>query len=192
MTTTQEHKNGETPQQENRLTEFCAVQTKVEFLGFLNKAQVVVYGDEARTITKRSFNYYAYSSNAKKRYISFQIPKKDGSSRTIDAPCKSLKVIQKALSILLESIYAPNSAVMGFVSGRSIVENAKAHLGKTFVYNIDLKNFFPSITAGRVCARLQAKPYKFNKEIASLIADICCRKGDDGIAVVIVTNHQDG
>lgn len=184
MTTTQEHRKEEQLQQENPLIGFCAVQNKAELLVFLNKAQVIVYGDKALSITKRNFNYYAYSSNAKQRYISFQIPKKDGSSRTIDAPCKSLKVIQKALSILLESIYAPNAAVMGFVNGRSIVDNAKAHLGKTYIYNIDLKNFFPSITAGRVCARLQAKPYGFNKEIASLIADICCRKGDDGIAVL--------
>ncbi len=184
MTTTQEHRNEDHLLQEDLLEGFCAVQTKAELLEFLNKAQVIVYGEEARTITKRSFNYYAYSSNAKQRYISFQIPKKDGSSRTIDAPCKSLKVIQKALSVLLESIYAPNASVMGFVNGRSIVDNAKAHLGKQYVYNIDLKNFFPSITAGRICARLQAKPYELKKKTASLIADICCRKNDDGEAVL--------
>ncbi len=183
--TTQAHRTNEILQQGNPLDGFCGVQTKAEFLEFLNKAQVVVYGDNARAIAKRSFIYYTHSSNnAKQRYVSFQIPKKDGTSRTIDAPCKNLKVIQKALAVLLESIYVPNTSAMGFVTGRSIVDNAKAHLGRAYVYNIDLKNFFPSITAGRVCARLQAKPYEFKKEIASTIADICCRKGDDGIAVL--------
>ncbi len=184
MTSKQEHITVEQSRQDNNFAGFCSVKSKEEFLVFLNKAQVIVYGDDARSITIRSFNYYAYSSNAKHRYVSFQIPKKDGSSRSIDAPSKGLKVIQKALSVLLESIYVPNQSAMGFVNGRSIVDNAKAHLGKAYVYNIDLKNFFPSITAGRICARLQTKPYQFDKRMASLIADICCKKNDDGIAVL--------
>ena len=184
MTSKQEHITVEQSQQDNNFAGFCSVKSKEEFLVFLNKAQVIVYGDDARNITMRSFNYYAYSSNAKHRYVSFQIPKKDGSSRSIDAPSKGLKVIQKALSVLLESIYVPNQSAMGFVNGRSIVDNAKAHLGKAYVYNIDLKDFFPSITAGRICARLQTKPYQFDKRMASLIADICCKKNDDGIAVL--------
>ncbi len=184
MTSKQEHIIVEQSRQDNCFAGFCSVKSKEEFLVFLNKAQVIVFGDDARSITMRSFNYYAYSSNAKHRYVSFQIPKKDGTSRSIDAPSKGLKVIQKALSVLLESIYVPNQSAMGFVNGRSIVDNAKAHLGKTYVYNIDLKNFFPSITAGRICARLQAKPYQFDKGMASLIADICCIKSSEGIAVL--------
>ena len=184
MTSKQEHITVEQPQQDDCFAGFCSVKSKDEFLVFLNKAQVIVYGDDARSITMRSFNYYAYSSNSKHRYVSFQIPKKDGTSRSIDAPSKGLKVIQKALSVLLESIYVPNQSAMGFVNGRSIVDNAKAHLGKAFVYNIDLKNFFPSITSGRICARLQAKPYQFDKKIASLIADICCIKNSEGVVVL--------
>lgn len=184
MTSIQEHITVEQPQQDNCFAGFCSVKSKDELLVFLNNAQATVYGKDARKITMHSFNYYAYSSNARHRYVSFEIPKKDGSKRSIDAPSRGLKVIQKALSVLLESVYVPNQSAMGFVIGRSIVDNAKAHLGKAFVYNIDLKNFFPSITAGRICARLQSKPYRFDKGMASLIADICCIKSSEGIAVL--------
>lgn len=180
----QEHINNETVPQNKRHARFCSVQDKSSLLLFLNLAQKNLYGEKARIITESSLNYYAYSSNAKNRYVTFQIPKKDGTSRTIDAPCKGLMVIQKALSVLLESIYTPSPSTMGFVNGRSVVANAKVHLGKQYVYNIDLKNFFPSITSGRICARLQAKPYLFNKEIAGFIADICCQKSAEGKVVL--------
>ena len=52
---------------------------------------------------------------------------------------------------------------MGFVKNRSIVDNAKLHVGNRYVYNIDIKDFFPSVDQARVWKCLQLKPFDLNK-----------------------------
>jgi retron-type reverse transcriptase len=126
-------------------------------------------------------NYYAYSSHNKKRYITFQVPKKKkGEFRTIDAPCAGLKMIQRALNLIFQTIYTPHEAAMGFVPHRSVVTNARVHVGQKYVYNIDLKDFFPSITSGRLFKRLQVAPFSMDKKMASIVTDLCCYTNADG------------
>ena len=60
---------------------------------------------------------------------------------------------------------------------RSILTNAQQHLGKKFVLNIDLKDFFGSIHFGRVMGIFLAPPYKCSKEVATVLAQICCHSG---------------
>ena len=80
----------------------------------------------------------------------------------------------KALNIVFECLYTPSVAAMGFTFGRSIVDNALVHVGMNYVLNLDLKDFFPSISQARVWARLQLKPFSFSKEIANIAAGLCC------------------
>lgn len=65
---------------------------------------------------------------------------------------------------------------MGFTCGRSVVDNANLHNHQNYVFNLDLKDFFPSISQARVWKRLQLAPFNFNKEVASVIAGLCCMK----------------
>ena len=65
---------------------------------------------------------------------------------------------------------------MGFTEGRSIVTNANIHKNQNYILNIDLKDFFPTITQARVWKRLQLKPFNFSVEIASVFAGLCCMK----------------
>jgi hypothetical protein len=65
------------------------------------------------------------------------------------------------------------------VPGKCIVDNAKIHVGQNYVYNIDLKDFFPSIDKSRVWGRLLVSPFNLNssperKKIANMIAGISC------------------
>jgi len=53
---------------------------------------------------------------------------------------------------------------MGFTRNRSIVDNARKHEGQRFVYNIDLKDFFPSIDQARIEKCLQLKPFNLTGE----------------------------
>ena len=71
---------------------------------------------------------------------------------------------------------------MGFTYGRSIVDNAKAHLGQNYILNLDLKDFFPSIKQARVWKRLQLAPFCFPEDVASVIAGLCSHKkeSEDG------------
>lgn len=159
------------------------MQTKTDLLLLLNKALFCIYGNDTKPIDYKHLNYYAYSSlnKNKKRYVSFQIPKKKkGEFRTIDAPCPGLKTIQQCLNILFQEIYTPHTTAMGFVRDRSVVDGAMVHLKQKFVYNIDLKDFFPSITAGRLYNRLQSKPFSLNQELASIITDLCCYTNAEG------------
>ena len=161
------------------------MSSKNELLSILNKAASILYGDDAKKIEMSHLTYHSYSTNNKKRYISFQIPKKKkGEYRIIDAPCKGLKLIQQCLNVLFHEIYAPNVAAVGFVQNKSIVDGAKIHLQQKFVYNIDLKDFFPSITSGRLFKRLQSKPFCLNEEIASIITDLCCNTNAEGKSVL--------
>lgn len=157
------------------------VKTKESLVSILNVALTILYGRDARKLTLRMLNYYAYSSHNKKRYVTFQVPKKKkGEFRTIDAPCAGLKMIQRALNLIFQTIYTPHEAAMGFVPHRSVVTNARVHVGQKYVYNIDLKDFFPSITSGRLFKRLQVAPFSMDKKMASIVTDLCCYTNADG------------
>ena len=101
---------------------------------------------------KRLKHYYANINN---KYVNFAIPKKTGGTRTITAPDKFLKHIQRRINLLLTLFFEPKSAAHGFLENRSIVTNAQIHVGKKYVLNVDLKDFFPSIHFGRIKSVLQ-------------------------------------
>lgn len=78
-------------------------------------------------------------------YHQWQLPKNSGGTRTISAPGPSLKRVQRAL---LDSLLTPLDAhpcAYGFVTGRSIKDNASVHVGQPIVVNADVGNCFPSV-----------------------------------------------
>jgi retron-type reverse transcriptase len=79
----------------------------------------------------------------------------------------------------LQCVFEPHPAATGFVRNKSIVDNARAHVGKQYVFNTDLKDFFPSIDQARFWGRLQHPPFNLSKEegkleLANRIAALCC------------------
>ena len=127
--------------------------------------------------TLRSFR----SAGKRERcYKEFEIPKKSGGVRRITAPTGTLKDIMSCTADLLSEIYVPSDAAMGFIAGRSVKTNAEAHLGKCYVLNLDLSDFFPSIDSWMVESALVR--YGVEALTARLIATICCypKKDEDG------------
>jgi len=122
-----------------------------------------------------TLTYFAYARG--KRYKTFTLPKKRGGVRTISAPVKGLVQIQRKLLIELEKFYPKPTFVQGFVKGGSIRKNAELHLNKRILLNIDLSDFFPSITAPRIIGLLKSKPFNCTKEVASVIAGLACNNG---------------
>lgn len=109
-------------------------------------------------------------------YKRFQIMKRNGSPRSIAEPRKRLKLLQQKVLVFLEERMSPlKPAVHGFVRHRSIVTNARAHCSRKtkFVLNLDLQDFFPSITFYRVRGVLQSRPFNFSHEVATVIAQMC-------------------
>ncbi|MCC6552251.1 MAG: RNA-directed DNA polymerase [Polyangiaceae bacterium] len=83
-------------------------------------------------------------------YRRWQIPKRDGTARTITAPKRDLKRAQRwALRHVFDKLPV-HGAAHGFLADRSIVTNAVAHAGADVVVKVDIKDFFPTITWRRV------------------------------------------
>ena len=129
--------------------------------------------DATPDITMEQLRYYSNPNNQQGRFRTFNIPKKSGGVRIITAP-KSTEYqwILRVINEMLLHAYIPSPYAMGFVKGRSVYQNARIHEGKNYVFNLDLKDFFPSIRQARVCARLQCAPFSLNRELASVIAGL--------------------
>ncbi|MFC5193763.1 reverse transcriptase domain-containing protein [Bizionia hallyeonensis] len=163
---------------------FHKMDSKSDFLNLLNYSKSLIYGNKTFPFTEKQLNFYINIERVKNSkethtYKTFEIKKKSGKLRTIHAPIKGLKEFQKCLNIILSIIYQPHKSAYGFVNGKSIVDNAQKHVGKNYVYNIDLKDFFPSVDAKRVWGRLKAKPFNLGTtqnriQIANMIKAICC------------------
>lgn len=150
---------------------------KKDLLALLNDIVKDELGvDFAFAFSMKQINYYSNPNNTQGRYMHFEIPKKSGGLRGIDAPCKGLNNILYFLNIMLKAIYVPSDFAMGFVEGRSVVDNATRHLNQNYVFNTDIENFFPSIEQPRVRARLMVKPFNLNKAVANIVAGLCCIK----------------
>ena len=108
----------------------------------------------------------------RKHYRSFPLKKKDGSKRDIDTPRTYLKVIQWWIldNILNHVEIAEN--VFGFVAGRSAVQNAEYHFGAKHVLNVDIRQFFPSITIDQVREIFVSLGY--TEDVADMLAELCC------------------
>lgn len=116
----------------------------------------------------------------KPKYKTFIIKKRNGNPRVIDEPRQELKLIQQNILTYLSERAGPiKPAVHGFVRKRSIVSNAKKHCSPTthHILNLDLKDFFPSITFRRVRGALRKPPFYCSHEVATLIAHICTFNG---------------
>jgi hypothetical protein len=146
---------------------FAEMKSREDFLNLLNYAKPLIYGKESIPFKLQQLTYYVNPWRSKKSYKEFKIKKKSGGTRTIYAPNNGLKAIQKTVALILQCVFEPHNAATGFVSGKSIVDNAKEHIGKNYVYNIDLKDFFPSIDQARVWACLKLKPFNLIDENTS-------------------------
>ncbi len=105
-------------------------------------------------------------------YRHFSIAKGPSKIRMISAPDERLKSLQRKLADKLNELYRPRHPVHGFVAERSVKTNALAHLQRRFVVNIDLKDFFPTISENRVEGMISS--LGIAPRVAEIIARICC------------------
>lgn len=115
-------------------------------------------------------------------YYTFEIPKKKGGTRKIQAPSADLLAVQKTLNHYFQAIYliVKPKEVHGFINKpegyeftHSIVSNAQTHINKKHVLNMDLKDFFPSISA-RIVRQILVKHIGINdSQLADVLALLC-------------------
>ncbi len=125
-------------------------------------------------ITYSTLVYHVYKTPKHERYTTIVIPKKSGGTRTLYAPVSPLKLIQRTLHTVLTSVYSPKPVNHGFMQGKSIVTNAKFHIGSRWILTVDIEDFFPSINFGRVRGLFIKPPYNRPTSVATILAQICC------------------
>ena len=128
-------------------------------------------------VSYHDLNYWIYRTPEFRRYSTFCITKKNGTLRRIDVPNTNIKILQRKLNQVLQSVYIAKPSVHGFVAGKSVKSNAQKHLGKRWVLNVDLQDFFPSINFGRVRGMLMGIPYNLAPRVATVLAHLCCFQG---------------
>lgn len=150
------------------------MKTVGDLANVLEKIKQQLFGSVRYSISEKMLKHFSNDKIAPKRFRMFHIRKKSGGLREIKAPCRQLDVILTCVNELLKSVYTPSEAAMGFTSGKSVLDNAQIHVGHNYVFNIDLKDFFPSIPQARVWKRLQLSPFNFSTGIANVLAGLCC------------------
>lgn len=151
----------------------------LKLLNGIKRRQLKLNGLENcfRPFTRKHILFYCNPNHTKNRYKEFFIRKKSGGFRKITAPkTKTFYMLLSALNEIFKAFYTPSAYAMGFAEGKSVVTNADIHKNHNYVYNIDLKDFFPSITRARLWKRLQMQPFNCSKQLAGLFAGLCCMK----------------
>jgi retron-type reverse transcriptase len=112
------------------------------------------------TIHTRSFHYSYYL-----------IKKRRGGYRRIVAPHQPIKFLQNWIKINILDNIQPSQYATGFIKNKSILINAKMHEDSKIVFNLDLVNFFESITEKRIYGIFKSLGYC--KNLAVDFAKIC-------------------
>lgn len=117
------------------------------------------------------FLAFARKTSTQSHYVHFKLPKKTGGERSIHAPKPELKEAQHWILNNLLNRVALHEDAHGFRPSRSIVSNAKPHVGADVVVNFDLKDFFPSISYRRVKGVFRSLGY--SEAVATVLALLC-------------------
>ena len=124
-------------------------------------------------ITVSRLRWLAFHQEAAQttHYVQFEVPKRTGGTRVLAAPKPEIAAVQERI---LETILAKvplDDAAHGFVTGRSTVTNARPHQGRDLVINLDLSDFFPSVTFPRV--RGVFRSFGYSPAVATILALLC-------------------
>ena len=110
-------------------------------------------------------------SNKEKFYYSYKQPKKKGGYRTITPSLRELKDIQSHVHAFINKHINWPSYIHGGIKKRSVLTNAKSHIGKHMITNIDIKDCFPNTSSEKINEALLA--VGFEKTLAVLLSNIC-------------------
>ena len=154
-------------------------------------------------VQPKTVSYLLYILPDAEKYRPFEIPKRNGGKRLINAPEPRLKMVQRRLANVLyeciaeaEKCAPPRRPLAhGFARPRvigtdasknkkrryalGIFSNAAIHKNRRYVLNLDLEDFFPSLNFGRVRGFfIKDKRFELNEKVATVIAQIACHRNE--------------
>lgn len=109
-------------------------------------------------------------------YQKFDRKKRAGGTRTISASQGKLKWAQRAFLDGVLGTFEMPAHVQGCVKGRSAVTNAEMHVNRDVVINIDLSDFFGSVSLHMV-TQLLVDTFNFGEDAAEVFAALCINDG---------------
>lgn len=104
-------------------------------------------------------------------YINFEVPKRSGGTRVLSAPHRKLAAAQQWIFDNILVKLETEAPAHGFIRQHSTVTNARQHVGRDIVVNLDLSAFFPTITFPRVKGVFHKLGY--SPAVATLLALLC-------------------
>lgn len=142
----------------------------------LYRAIGVKHNEIAFILANMSAYYYEYpirkyNKRGELKYTKFGVPE----VRMINPSIRTLKVVQKRICSLLYSKISSAPYAFGSTKGRSCVSNARFHQGNKYVFQTDLRGFFPSITSKAVYQMYVR--HGFSPDVASILTRLTTYKG---------------
>jgi len=116
-------------------------------------------------------------TDKKKWYQTYNIPKKSGGVRQIEAPIDEVKQEQWQILKGLYPMYAPSRFAYGGICKRNIVMAAEQHVANKYVMKVDLSDFFHNVHGESVAQVLQQRE-EVTPEAAEFIRNLCTNSND--------------
>ncbi len=124
------------------------------------------------------------------------LKKRTGGWRLIEAPKPTLKRTQTQILYEILDRIPPHKAAHGFVAGRSIVTNARPHVGSRVLVKFDLENFYATVTFSRVTAIFRSVGYSRDAALwlahlttSALPPTLAFPEGDSSAIVPFLRRH---
>lgn len=120
---------------------------------------------------------YCLSKKTDRYYKIKYIPKRNGGRRQISIPSYTLHIVQKWILFNILNKLTPSDQAMAFRRGKEYgaKQNANCHAETLYGLSIDLKDFFPSISARKVFTIFSDIGY--NDFAATLLTNLCTLNG---------------
>lgn len=120
---------------------------------------------------------YCLSKKSERYYRSFSVSKKNGGKREIFAPSYTMQIVQRWILLNILNKIQPSKQSMAFRRGKEYgcKANALFHIETHYGVSMDLKNFFPSISANRVYTVFSNIGY--DSMAATLLTNLCILDG---------------
>lgn len=141
----------------------------------LDLPDIISFDDIVKLLRLNPKLIYWLSSTSKNKYKTYEIPKKSGGVRIINAPVYSLKQVQRW--VLLNILYKikPTQFSYGFnrldKNGSPLYSCANIHKYNLYVLKLDLEKFYPSISRKKVYDLFLSIGY--NSQTSSILTNIC-------------------
>ena len=98
-------------------------------------------------------------------------PKHKGpGTRTIEAPAKQLKSVQRKLNKELQKIETPTYLFSG-IKGKSFIDNALVHVQNKYILCVDIHSFYPSTDSKKVL-QFYKHSLKIPNDIANILTEL--------------------